>query len=369
MTNFKTHLFGGVAAFMLLALGAACGGSSSSPSLPPPGTTAPTILSKTPANGATNVVLNGPVSATFSEPMDSASLTAASFTLTSGAAMTPVAGTVVYANSKATFWPAAQFESNGSYTATITTAAKSAAGLAMAASASWSFTTGTVVGPGLPVNLGTAGGFAILAKTEVSTIPASAITGNVGISPAAATYLRGFSLTAHDTNVFSTSPQVTGKIYAADYAVPTPTNLTTAIGDMGLAFTEAAGRAPTVIELGAGDVGGMDLAPGVYKWGTGLLIPTNVTLTGSATDVWIFQIAQNLTVSNGVRVNLAGGALPKNIFWQVAGMASLGTTAHLEGVVLSQTAITLGTGASVNGRLLAQSAVTLDANTVVEPAP
>ncbi len=369
MFNFKSQILGGAAAFMLLALTTACGDTSSAQPLPPPGTTAPTILSKTPANGATNVVLNGPVSATFSEPMDPATLTAATFTLTSGAAVTPVAGTVVYANSKATFWPAAHLDSGASYTATITTAAKSAAGLAMAASASWSFTTGTDVAPGLPVNLGTAGGFAILAKSGVSTVPASAITGNVGLSPAAATFITGFSLIADSTNVFSISTQVTGKIYAADYAVPTPSNLTTAIGDMETAFTDAAGRAPGVTELGAGNVGGMNLLPGVYKWGTGLLIPTDVTLTGSATDVWIFQIAQDLTVSSGVRITLAGGALPKNVFWQVAGMVDLGTTSHLEGVVLCQTAISLGTGASVNGRLLAQTAVSLDANTVVEPAP
>lgn len=64
---------------------------------------------------------------------------------------------------------------------------------------------------------------------------------------------------------------------------------------------------------------------------------------------------------------MSGGALPQNVFWQVAGIVSLGTTAHMEGIVLSQTAITLGTGASVNGRLLAQTAVTLAGNAVVQP--
>jgi hypothetical protein len=111
----------------------------------------------------------------------------------------------------------------------------------------------------------------------------------------------------------------------------------------------------------------MTLAPGVYKWGTGLLIPTDVTLSGSATDVWIFEIAQNLTVASAVRVILAGGALPKNIFWQVSGAVMVGTTAHLEGVVLTQTDVAMATGASINGRLLAQTAVTLDGNTVVQP--
>ena len=221
----------------------------------------------------------------------------------------------------------------------------------------------------LAVNLGTAGNYAILAKSGISSVPTSAVTGNLGISPAAASYITGFSLTADSTNVFSTSPQVTGKVYAADYAAPTSSNLTTAIGDMQLAFTDAAGRAPKVTELGAGNIGGMTLAAGVYKWGTGLLIPTNVTLTGNATDVWIFQIAQNLTVSSAAKIALTGGAVPKNVFWQVAGLADLGTTAHFEGVILSKTSVALQTGASINGRLLAQTAVTVDSSAVVQPAP
>ena len=224
------------------------------------------------------------------------------------------------------------------------------------------------VTPGLPVSLGTAQSYAIVAKSGISNVPTSAITGDLAVSPAAASYITGFSLIADSTNVFSTSLQVTGRVYAADYAPPSPSNLTTAIGDMELAFTDASGRAPDVTELGAGNIGGMDLAPGVYKWGTGLLIPTDVTLTGTATDVWIFQIAEDLTVSSAVQVVLAGGARAGNVFWQVAGAVDLGTTAHLEGVILTQTAIALHTGASINGRLLAQTAVSLDGATVVEPA-
>ncbi|HJX52579.1 MAG TPA: ice-binding family protein [Polyangia bacterium] len=220
----------------------------------------------------------------------------------------------------------------------------------------------------LSVGLGTAGNFVVLAKSGISNVPTSAVTGNIGVSPAAATYLTGFSLTADSTNVFSTSPQVTGRAYAADYAPPTPSNLSTAVGDMELAFTDAAGRAPGVSELGAGNIGGMNLAPGVYKWGTGLLVPTDVTLTGNATDVWIFQIAKDLTMSSGAKILLAGGALPRNVFWQVAGLVDLGTTAHCEGVVLTQTSVTLRTGASITGRLLAQTAVNIDGSTVVEPA-
>jgi len=220
-----------------------------------------------------------------------------------------------------------------------------------------------------PVNLGTAGNFAILAKSGISTVPTSAITGDIGVSPIGSTALTGFSLSVDASGQFATSPQVTGHVYASDYAVPTPVNLTTAISDMQTAYTDAAGRTtPDFTELGAGQIGGLTLAPGLYKWGTDVLISSDVTINGSATDVWIFQIAGKLIQANGTRVFLSGGALAKNIFWQSAGDVSLGTTAHSEGIVLCQTAISLATGASINGRLLAQTAVTLDGSTVATPA-
>jgi len=226
----------------------------------------------------------------------------------------------------------------------------------------------TALGPA-PVDLGTAGNYVILAKTGVSTSGTTAVTGDIGLSPAAATYITGFSLIADSTNVFSTSPGlVTGQIFAADYAVPTPANLTTAVSDMETAFTDAAGRAPDVTELGAGDISGMTLAPGTYKWGTGLLITSaGVTLSGGANDVWIFQIAQNLTVNNSAIITLSGGAQAKNIFWQVAGQATLGTAADFKGIILSQTLISLNTGAVMNGRALAQTAVTLNATAITQP--
>jgi hypothetical protein len=145
--------------------------------------------------------------------------------------------------------------------------------------------------------------------------------------------------------------------------------MTTAVADMKLAFTDAAGRTAGVTELGAGNIGGMTLTPGVYKWGTGLKIPADVTLDGKATAVWIFQVAQGLTMSSATSIVLTGGALAKNVFWQVSGKVELGTTAHFEGIVLTQTSVALRTGASINGRLLAQTAVTIDGSTLVEPAP
>ena len=74
-------------------------------------------------------------------------------------------------------------------------------------------------------------------------------------------------------------------------------------------------------------------------------------------------------MSSGVQVILAGGALPKNIYWATFGAADLGTTSKSKGVILSQTSITLKTGASVDGRLLAGTAVNMDQNTVTRPAP
>jgi hypothetical protein len=230
---------------------------------------------------------------------------------------------------------------------------------------------GSVQGDGGPavaangVNLGTASTFVILAKSGITNVPTSKITGDLGVSPVTETAITGFPLTRDITGTFSTTPEVTGKVFAASHMAPTPSQLTIAIGAMETAFTDAAGRAPKATELGAGDIGSMTLSGGVYKWASGLLIPTNVTLDGSSTDVWIFQIAQNLTVSSAVQVLLTGGALAKNVYWQVAGAVDLDTTAHLEGTILCQTGISLKKGASINGRLLAQTAVTISGSTVI----
>jgi len=214
----------------------------------------------------------------------------------------------------------------------------------------------------------------ILAKSGIDTVPTSAITGDIGVSPIDQTALTGFSETLDGAGTppgqFSTSAQVTGRLFAADYAVPTPANLTTAVSNMETAFTNAQGRpTPDVTELGAGEIGGLTIPAGLYKWGTDVLITTDVTLNGGPNDVWIFQIAQGITLANGKKIILTGGALPKNIFWASAGVVALGTTAHFEGVILSLSSITLNTGATMNGRALAQTAVTLKSSTVTQPAP
>ena len=222
----------------------------------------------------------------------------------------------------------------------------------------------SAAGP-LPVDLLSADHFALLAKAGISTTGPTTVVGDVGVSPAAATSLTGFTLNLSAGSSFATSPEVDGNVYAPDYANPTPANITTAISDMQTAYTDAAGRTnPTATELGAGNIGGLTIVPGLYAWSTNVIIPTNVTLSGGANDVWIFQIAQNLTVSSNVNIVLSGGAQPGNIFWVVAGQTTLGTTAVFSGTILDQTAIVLNTGAVLNGRALAQTAITLDANAV-----
>jgi hypothetical protein len=147
--------------------------------------------------------------------------------------------------------------------------------------------------------------------------------------------------------------------------------MTAAISDMETAYTDAAGRAlPDSTELHAGKVGGEILVPGLYKWGTDVWIDTDVTLFGGKNDVWIFQVSGDVIQANGTKVLLTGGALAKNVFWQVAGGSGvgIGTTAHFEGVVLAHKAIIVKTGATVTGRLLGQTAVTLEANPVTPPA-
>ena len=325
-------------------------------------TTAPTVSSTDPADTATSVLVNGNITATFSEAMDPATITAATFTLTQGA--TPVSGTVTSTGAIATLDPASNLAASTLYTVTITTGVMDLAGIALAVNKTWSFTTraATAAGPA-PVSLGTAAGFAILTKAGVTDVPASAITGDVGASP----------ITGAAIGV--TCAEVTGTIFSANAAGPLPcsvtdpTFLTTAVSDMQLAYTDAAGRtvpAP-VTELGAGEIGGLTLVPGLYKWGTGVSISTGVTLAGGANDVWIFQIGQDLTVANGTIVTLSGGALAKNIFWQVAGKATLGTTSDFKGTILSQTLISLNTNAVLNGRALAQTEVTLNQNAVTRP--
>lgn len=212
------------------------------------------------------------------------------------------------------------------------------------------------------VNLGVAGNFAILSKTGITDVYKSSVTGDIGSSP-----ITGAA-------VLLTCAEVVGTIYTVDAAGPLPSSvtspsmLTTAIGDMETAYTDAAGRInPDFLNLGAGDIGGKTLTPGLYKWTSALIIPTDITIAGGPNDIFIFQVSGTLKMSSAVRVTLTGGAQAKNIYWQTTGSVTFGTTSHFEGNVLSKTGINMQTGATMNGRMLAQTAVTLQMNTVVIP--
>ncbi|MFA4848829.1 MAG: ice-binding family protein [Methanoregula sp.] len=224
--------------------------------------------------------------------------------------------------------------------------------------------TGYTYGSATAVNLGTAGNFVILSKAGITDVPTSDIRGNIGTSP-----ITGASITGLGC------PEVTGIIYTVDATGPAcrvvdPALLGTAVTDMEAAYIDAAGQTPTdYLNAGSGELGGLTLAPGLYTFTTDVTVSTDVTLSGGPNSVWVFQIPGTLDISSGKHVILSGGAQKQNIFWQVAGVTTLGTTSVFEGTILSQTKIALQTGASLNGRALAQTEVTLDSNKINVPAP
>ena len=175
-----------------------------------------------------------------------------------------------------------------------------------------------------------------------------------------------------------------GRVYASDYTIPTPTYVGTAVSAMEAAYTDANSRATDVLNAGAvacagtcRDLAGTSLVAGVYTFdGAGNVTITNdFTLTGSATDVWIFQIPGTLDISANKKINLTGGAVASNIFWAVAGTTTLEPGSTFEGVILGgpgASTIAGQNGAILYGRALGQTDVTLIANTistVLAPVP
>jgi hypothetical protein len=221
------------------------------------------------------------------------------------------------------------------------------------------------------VDLGTAGDYVILAKTGISTVPKSDITGDIAVSPIAAAAITGFDLIMDSLEVFSTASQVTGKVYASDYASPTSVGLTTAVSDMETAYTDAAGRPNTdeeKINLGDGEIGSQTLTPGVYTFDRDVSIALDMTFSGNSTEVFIIQTTGNVLQAANTKVILEGGAKAKNIFWQVAGQVTVGAGASLQGVLLVKTAVTFNTGSSLDGRVLAQTACNLQMTTIKSSA-
>jgi cytoskeletal protein CcmA (bactofilin family) len=244
--------------------------------------------------------------------------------------------------------------------------------------------TATTFAKEATVELLSAKDYVILAKTGISTVPDSVITGDIAVSPIAAAAMTGFDFSRDSEGQFSTSAQLVGKAYAADYFPPTPTKLTTAVSAMEAAYTDAAGRlCPDAarLDLGGGTLGGAfggaenKLTPGVYRFGTDVSIALTIYIEGSGmnvgegdTDIFVIQIAGNLIQAANTQVILTNGALPQNIFWQVAGHVQVDAGAHLEGNVLVKTDILFKTGASLAGRVLSQTACNLQMATITQPA-
>jgi hypothetical protein len=312
----------------------------------------PTVISVTPPDLSSGICPDTVVVATFSEAMNPATINSTTFLLAAGS--TPVAGTVTYdAPSRvATFTPTSSLALSTTYTATITTGVQDLFGNSLASDKIWTFTTAAVACSSI-VPLGTACSFGILGATPVvSSVGPTIVTGDVGIWPAAS--ITGFP-----------PGTLTGTKHAADAVAMA------AQGDLTTAYNFAAAAAGGAVLTA--DIGGQTLAPGVYKTTSAqptLGITGNLTLSGPASGVWIFQIVSTLTTAAGnSQVIMAGGATAHNVFWQVGSSATLGTNTIFQGTIMAQASITLTTGATLNGRALARTgAVSLDSNPVNVPA-
>jgi hypothetical protein len=237
-----------------------------------------------------------------------------------------------------------------------------------------SATTGQVVDVTPPVELGAASNYAIVAKTGITTVPNSIVFGDVAVSPITGAAMTGFAMIMDPSGHWSTSPQINGKAYAADYATPIASKLTTAVIDMETAYNDAAGR-PTKggglrttfkDAFKAGDISSEILTPGVYTFTVPIHFSADITFQGDENDVFIIQTASSLLQAAGTKVRLLGGAQAKNIFWQVATSVTVGAGAQMQGVLLAKTHVTFMTGSYLNGRVLSQTACNLQMAEITE---
>jgi hypothetical protein len=244
------------------------------------------------------------------------------------------------------------------------------------------------------VPLGTAEKYVILAKSGISTVAPSIITGDIAVSPIAASAITEFELHMDVSLDFSTdaTSQLCDdcKAYASDYddgVGDTPAELTAAVGDMETAYTAAAGlpnEDASRTNIGAGTLGGTDtggngtpLSPGVYTFGTDVNIANDIYFDadgysiddqGVSTAEFIIQIEGNLEQAASTEVHLTGGALAKNIFWQVSGLANFGADAEMKGILLVATKVDFVTGSKLEGRVLTQTACNLQKATIAPPS-
>ena len=209
-------------------------------------------------------------------------------------------------------------------------------------------TDSELVGTEAPVNLGQAFDFGVLAGSGITNTGATTIIGDVGSLPTS-------TITGFGTVI------LTGTNHAGDGV--------TLVGksDLLIAYTDAAGRLPTINYAPIFDLGGLTLAPGVHTDTSSFGIIGTLTLDalGNPNAVWIFQAGSTLITSVGSMINLINGAQPGNIFWQVGSSATIGVNSAFSGTIMAATSITLNTGASMDGRALAlNGAVTMENNAI-----
>lgn len=327
--------------------------------------TPPLVTATNPIHSATAVPLNKVVTVTFSEPMNSTTITGA-YTLSEGA--NTVAGTVTYSGLKAFFTPSANLMPATAYTARITTSAQDLSGNALLTDSTWTFVTGVAAAPQPAVDLKSAEDFGILAGVGISNNAGfSRIHDmNVGISPGVRTSITGFP----------PAIVVNGAIYASDDTAPAgvAAMLTQAKQDLTEAYLFAEGATAPAPATVAGDLGGTTLAPGIYKSTSTLMVQSgDLTLDaqGNPDAFWIFQVASDFTTIGGAGGNiiLSGGAQAKNIFWQVGSSATIGDNTSFKGNVLALTSITMNSNATAQGRMLARngSVVLTSTNIITKP--
>ncbi len=207
----------------------------------------------------------------------------------------------------------------------------------------------------LPVTLGSTSTFAVLAGSTVTNSGPTVVNGNLGLSPGSA--VTGFP---PGSVALPYTMQVANPV-----AVLAQSDLTTAYNDAATPNRDG-GPVTTV----AGDLGGQTLGPGLYNSATTLSITGTLTLNGSATSIFIFQMGSALTTAVGSQVVLTGGAQAANVFWQVGSSATINAGSIFVGTILAQASISFGTGAALDGRALARTgAVTLLSNTITQPGP
>jgi len=338
----------------------------------------PVITSTDPLNNAVNVALNQTVTADFSTIMDIASINATTFTLKQGATVIP--GTVSYSGTTASFKPTNSLVVGKIYTATITNGAKSAAGTSLAADYVWNFTTALLPPAPLVIDLGTAaifgafGGNAGITNQGLNTVINN---GSLGTT-AASTLITGF----HDGLVIYTETplnvgNVTGDIFTAPPVPGTATSL--AVAQKGLLDANAAylsispAAKPGGSDPNAGELGGLTLAPGVYKSASGTFKISNGNLTldaqGDPNATWIFQTASGLTVgiagpTGAKSVIMINGGLPKNVFWYVGSAATINSAGGgtMVGTIIANSGVTFSTAGNANQTVLNGRAISLVAS-------